>query len=132
MEAALTLVGDDVAHAAQLLLDHQGVIPSELRSPSAPSSSSEEPSTSSDDVTGLNHVDIFGMHDFYAFALITMSSSQQAVKRIHQFFCVISAIPVGYMQISQTKILTCFSALNPPNSVLFKLPSQYCRKEQFR
>ncbi|KAB5586470.1 hypothetical protein PHYPO_G00002040 [Pangasianodon hypophthalmus] len=49
VEAALGLVGDDVAQATQLLLDNQGVIPSELRSPSAPSSSSEEPSTSSED-----------------------------------------------------------------------------------
>lgn len=55
MEAALTLVGDDVAEATQLLLDNQGVIPSELRSPSAPSSSSEEPSTSSEDMTGVDH-----------------------------------------------------------------------------
>lgn len=52
MELALSLVGDDVAQATQLLLDNQGVIPLELRSPSAPSSSSEEPSTSSDDLTG--------------------------------------------------------------------------------
>ncbi|KAK3571631.1 hypothetical protein QTP86_015367 [Hemibagrus guttatus] len=51
VEMALSLVGDDVAQATQLLLDNQGVIPSELRSPSAPSSLSEEPSTSSDDLT---------------------------------------------------------------------------------
>ncbi|KAF4087874.1 hypothetical protein AMELA_G00076350 [Ameiurus melas] len=37
--------------ASPLLLDNQGVIPSELRSPSAPSSSSEDPSTSSEDST---------------------------------------------------------------------------------
>ncbi|XP_058252051.1 NEDD8 ultimate buster 1 isoform X2 [Hemibagrus wyckioides] len=51
VELALSLVGDDEAQATQLLIDNQGVIPSELRSPSAPSSSSEEPSTSSDDLT---------------------------------------------------------------------------------
>lgn len=64
MEAALTMVGDDVAQATQLLLDNQGVIPSELRSPSAPSSSSEEPSTSSEDLTGQDHLSIFQLNDF--------------------------------------------------------------------
>lgn len=56
VKAALNLVGDDVAQAIQLLIDNQGVIPSELRTPSSPSSSPssspEEPSTSSDDLTG--------------------------------------------------------------------------------
>ncbi|GAA6090945.1 NEDD8 ultimate buster 1 [Tachysurus ichikawai] len=55
VKAALNLVGDDVAQAIQLLIDNQGVIPSELRTPSSPSSSPssspEEPSTSSDDLT---------------------------------------------------------------------------------
>ncbi|XP_017334386.1 NEDD8 ultimate buster 1 [Ictalurus punctatus] len=45
------LMGDDVAQATPLLLDNQGVIPSELRYASAPSSLSEEPTTSSEDST---------------------------------------------------------------------------------
>ncbi|KAM9488381.1 NEDD8 ultimate buster 1 isoform 1-T3 [Clarias gariepinus] len=48
VEEALRLMGDDISQATQLLLDYQGVIPAELRSPSQ-SSSSEEPSTSSED-----------------------------------------------------------------------------------
>lgn len=48
VEAALRLVGDDVAQATQMLLDSQGLIPPELLSPSPPSS---PPSTS--DSTGL-------------------------------------------------------------------------------
>ncbi|XP_060778402.1 NEDD8 ultimate buster 1 [Neoarius graeffei] len=51
VETALRLVGDDVAQATEMLLNNQGVIPVELHSPSAPSSSSEEASTSSEDVT---------------------------------------------------------------------------------
>lgn len=64
MEAALRLVGDDVAQAAQILLNNQGDSPSELRSPSAPSSSSEEPSTSSEDVAGQDHLSIYVLNDF--------------------------------------------------------------------
>ncbi|XP_062848139.1 NEDD8 ultimate buster 1-like [Trichomycterus rosablanca] len=44
-EAALSLVGDDVRQATELLMENQGVIPPELRPPS----SSDEPSTSSED-----------------------------------------------------------------------------------
>ncbi|XP_062847303.1 NEDD8 ultimate buster 1-like [Trichomycterus rosablanca] len=51
VEAALSLVGGDVVQATQLLLDNQGFIPPELHSPSAPSLSSDEPSTSSEDST---------------------------------------------------------------------------------
>lgn len=47
-DAALRIMGDDLAQATQMLLDNQGVVPPELLSPSPPSSSSEEPSTSSD------------------------------------------------------------------------------------
>lgn len=46
--SALRIMGDDLAQATQMLLDHQGVVPLDLLSPSPPSSSSEEPSTSSD------------------------------------------------------------------------------------
>lgn len=47
-EAALRLVGGDIPEATRLLLDHQGVLPPELLSPSPPSSHSEEASTSTD------------------------------------------------------------------------------------
>ncbi|RXN36471.1 NEDD8 ultimate buster 1-like protein [Labeo rohita] len=47
-DSALTIMGDDVVQATKLLLDNQGVVPPDLLSPSPPSSSSEEPSTSSD------------------------------------------------------------------------------------
>uniref|UniRef100_A0A673G4Z6 Negative regulator of ubiquitin-like proteins 1 n=1 Tax=Sinocyclocheilus rhinocerous TaxID=307959 RepID=A0A673G4Z6_9TELE len=47
-DSALRLMGDDLAQATQMLLDNQGVVPPDLLSPSPPSSSSEEPSTSSD------------------------------------------------------------------------------------
>uniref|UniRef100_A0A672MJZ4 UBA domain-containing protein n=1 Tax=Sinocyclocheilus grahami TaxID=75366 RepID=A0A672MJZ4_SINGR len=47
-DSALRLMGEDLAQATQMLLDNQGVVPPELLSPSPPSSSSEEPSTSSD------------------------------------------------------------------------------------
>lgn len=47
-DSALSIMGDDLAQATQMLLDHQGVVPPDLLSPSPPSSSSEEPSTSSD------------------------------------------------------------------------------------
>ncbi|KAL7874710.1 hypothetical protein SRHO_G00056800 [Serrasalmus rhombeus] len=52
VEAALRLVGDDVAQATQILLDNQGQVPPELLSPSPPSSSSEEPSTSDSTASG--------------------------------------------------------------------------------
>ncbi|XP_067107724.1 NEDD8 ultimate buster 1 [Osmerus mordax] len=47
-EAALRLVGGDIPEATRLLLDHGGVIPPELLSPSPPSSASDEASTSTD------------------------------------------------------------------------------------
>lgn len=61
METALRLVGDDVAQATEMLLNNQGVIPVELHSPSAPSSSSEEASTSSEDVTGQDRLSVYGL-----------------------------------------------------------------------
>uniref|UniRef100_A0A671NI83 NEDD8 ultimate buster 1-like n=1 Tax=Sinocyclocheilus anshuiensis TaxID=1608454 RepID=A0A671NI83_9TELE len=47
-DSALSIMGEDLAQATQMLLDNQGVVPPDLLSPSPPSSSSEEPSTSSD------------------------------------------------------------------------------------
>uniref|UniRef100_A0AAR2J7X0 UBA domain-containing protein n=1 Tax=Pygocentrus nattereri TaxID=42514 RepID=A0AAR2J7X0_PYGNA len=52
VEAAMRLVGDDVAQATQILLDNQGQVPPDLLSPSPPSSSSEEPSTSDSTASG--------------------------------------------------------------------------------
>lgn len=63
MEEALRLMGDDISQATQLLLDYQGVIPAELRSPSQ-SSSSEEPSTSSEDTGQKTIYRFYGLNDF--------------------------------------------------------------------
>ncbi|XP_076827383.1 NEDD8 ultimate buster 1 [Brachyhypopomus gauderio] len=54
VEAALRLTGDDVVNATQMLLDNVGLLPPDLLSPSPPSSSSEEPSTSDSTASGLS------------------------------------------------------------------------------
>ncbi|XP_051543445.1 NEDD8 ultimate buster 1 isoform X2 [Myxocyprinus asiaticus] len=59
-DSALSLVGDDLPQATQMLLDLHGVVSPDLLSPSPPSSSSEEPSTSSDatgEASGSSHLD---------------------------------------------------------------------------
>lgn len=57
VEAALKLVEGDIVQATQILLDNQGQLPPELLTPSPPSSSSEEPSTSDSTASGSSSMD---------------------------------------------------------------------------
>ncbi|XP_072536091.1 NEDD8 ultimate buster 1 isoform X2 [Salminus brasiliensis] len=57
VEAALRVVEGDVVQATQILLNNQGLLPPDLHSPSSPSSSSEEPSTSDSTASGSSSLD---------------------------------------------------------------------------